>query len=175
MKDIYDIKPALEMGPDWRWWVWGLAALGAAAAVLLAWWWWRRRRKADGAPDSAPAICPEDEAIAELDRLAAEIGIGGKLFYFRLSAIARRYVERRFTLPAEEMTLEELLPVVDQLPVDRELREEFKALCRRCEPIKFADAPAREDDMARDLVFAREFVKRTSPAAVEAAPNGKAG
>ncbi len=175
MKDIYDIKPALEMGPDWRWWVWGLVALGVAAAVLLAWWWWRRRRKADGAPDSAPAICPEEEALAELDRLAAEIGIGGKLFYFRLSAIARRYVERRFTLPAEEMTLEELLPGVDRLPVDRELRDGFKALCQRCEPIKFADAPAREDGMARDLAFAREFVKRTTPAAVEAAPNGKAG
>jgi len=173
MNDIYDIKPALEMGPDWRWWVWGLVALGVAAAVLLAWRWWRRRRKADGAPDSAPAISPQEEALVELDRLASDPRTDGKRFYFRLSAVVRRYVERRFNLPAEEMTLEELLPGVERLPVDRALRERFKALCRRCEPIKFADAPARQDWMTQDLAFATEFVKRTTPAATEAAPDNR--
>ena len=47
------------------------------------------------------------EALQMLDALAAEGRLDPKQFYFRLSAVIRRYIERRFDFPAAEMTTEE--------------------------------------------------------------------
>lgn len=162
MNDIHDIKPALEMGADWGWTVWGLVALAVVAAALLARWLWRRRRKQTEMPPAGPQIRPETEALSALDALAADGSKGGKQFYFHLSAILRRYVERRYAIPAAEMTLEELLPKMDRLPLEPDLFERFKQLCRHAEPIKFADAPAQMDQLPVDLAFGREFVERTT-------------
>jgi hypothetical protein len=167
MNDIHDIKPALEMGTDWGWAVWALAALAVAALALLAWWLWRRRRRPVDGPPAPPPISPEDEALSALDRLAAAADKDGKQFYFALSALLRRYVERRYAIPAVEMTLEELLPEMDRLALDPDLYERFKQLCRRAEPIKFADLPAAADQMPADLAFGREFVERTTAIVAE--------
>ena len=163
MNDIYDIKPALEMGRDWGWLVWALVALFAALAGLLAVWLYHRRRKNKTEPAPEPTVSPEAAALAALDRLTCDGNTDGKQFYFTLSAILRRYVEQRYTIPAEEMTVEELLPQVDRLSLDQDLCDRFKSLCRHCEPIKFADAPAEIRQMPQDLEFAREFVQRTTP------------
>jgi len=173
MNDIHDIKPALEMGADWGWAIWVLVVLAIVAAALLACWLWRRRRKQTEMPSAAPPISAEDEAMAALDHLASDDGKNGKQFYFHLSAVLRRYVERRYAIPAAEMTLEELLPKMDRLPLEPDLFERFKELCRHAEPIKFADAPAQMDQMPIDLAFGREFVSRTTetvPEADQAAP-----
>lgn len=162
MNDIHDIKPALDMGVDWGWTVWAAAAIALVAAVLLLWWLWRRRSKPAAGPPPAPPVSPETEALTALEDLAADAAIDGKQFYFDLSAILRRYVERRYAIPAAEMTLEELLPTMDRLALDSDLYDRFNALCRHAEPIKFADAPAAKDQMAVDLAFGREFVQRTT-------------
>ncbi len=162
MNDIHDIKPALEMGLDWGWTAWGLAVPAFVAAALLAWWLWRRRRKQVSGPPTPPPISPESEALSALDALAAGAEEDEKQFYFTLSAILRRYVERRYAIPAAEMTLEELLPQMDHLQLEPNLYDRFKRLCRLSEPIKFANAPAERDQMPADLAFSREFVQRTT-------------
>ena len=167
MNDIHDIKPALEMGVDWGWTVWGLAALALVAAALLAWWLWRRRRRQVSNPPAATPISPEAEALSALDVLGADAEGDGKQFYFTLSAILRRYIERRYAIPAAEMTLEELLPQVGHLQLEPNLYDRFKRLCLHAEPIKFAEAPAERDQMPADLAFSREFVQRTTVTAPE--------
>lgn len=173
MTDIHDIKPILDMGMDWHWLIWVLAAVLAVAAGLLVWWWWRRRPARADAPAVVPLIPAETEANALLDELAADTAITDKQFYFRLSAILRRYVERRYEFPAAEMTVEELLPQVAGLALPRELTRSFNDLCRRAEPIKFAGVPAVARQRDQDLKFAREFVVQTPP--VEAAPADSEG
>lgn len=163
MTDIHDIKPILDISGNGGWeWV----LLGCAVALLLvalAWWLWKRRQRSESpTAEKAPPLAPDREALAALDALTAETGLASKQFYFRLSAILRRYVERRYQFPAAEMTTEELIPHMDRLPLDRDLATAFKTFCREADPIKFAGATARRDRVDRDLVFCRDFVRRTA-------------
>ena len=179
MSDIHDIKPVLALDSGLTWLYWALGALVLIGLLALAWWWWRRRKKPEVAAPTAPVISPEQEAYQALDALAAETGLTPRQFYFHLSAVVRHYTERRFDFPAAEMTTEELLPRVDRLPLNHNLAGELKAFCRLADPIKFADAPAERQQMTRDLVFARDFVRQTTVVApaenadeVKAPPNG---
>jgi hypothetical protein len=172
MTDIHDIKPALAMGHDLRWLYWAMAALVLLALTALVWRQWRKRAKPAAGGGTPPPLPPDTEALQLLDSLAADGGLDPKQFYFRLSAVVRRYIERRFAIPAAEMTTEELLPRIDRLPVGPELAQTLKSFCRAADPIKFAGAPADANRLAHDLAFARDFVHRTSlpdePASEEA-------
>ncbi|MGD9368515.1 MAG: DUF4381 family protein [Desulfobacteraceae bacterium] len=162
MTDIHDIKPILAMGADWTWLYWALATAVLLILALLIWRWWKRRERPALSRPAAHAVAADEEAYGALDALAAENGMAPKQFYFRLSAILRRYMERRFDFPAAEMTTEELLPWMDQLPLDRTLAGQFKSFCRFADPVKFAGAATRQDRLAQDLAFARDFVRQTT-------------
>jgi hypothetical protein len=119
-------------------------------------------------------VPPDTEACQALDLLESETGIGGKQYYFRLSAILRRYLERRYAFPAAEMTTEELLPRIDRLPLGGGLSQRLKALCRFADPIKFAGAGADRDRMRDHMAFARDFIRQTTVDA-EASQNTDGG
>lgn len=92
----------------------GLLALAAAAA--LAYWLWRRRRQRKSAEAAMrpqmPAIAPDAEALAALERLAVSGRIERedyRAFYIELTEIAKRYLERRLEAPVLEMTTAETL------------------------------------------------------------------
>ena len=161
MNDIHDIKPLLEIGDPWPW----LLYLACGVFLLLAglaWWLWsRRRRPAERADTDRPELAAHEEAFAALDALAAETGLAHKQFFFRLSGILRRYVERRYCFPAAEMTTEELLPQVDRLALDHSLASRFKGFCREADPIKFAGAAANPERAQQQLEFCRDFVYQT--------------
>jgi hypothetical protein len=169
MTDIHDIKPALAMGHDLRWLYGTLAVLFLLALAVLVWRYWKKRGKPATADSAPPPLPPDAEALQLMDALAADGHLDPKQFYFRLSAVVRRYIERRFDIPAAEMTTEELLPRVDHLPMEPALSQTLKTFCRAADPVKFAGAPADPGRMARDLAFARDLVRRTT-APAESAP-----
>ena len=176
MTDIHDIKPALPMGMDLPMWVWMAGALILIIAVLGAWWWFRRRTAGHGASLPPPMVAPDVEALGQLDALAADTTVDCKVFYFRLSAIVRRYLERRFDIPAVEMTTEELLPAVSRLGLPLDVGQSFKDFCRAADPIKFAGAAVHRKRMVQDLAFARNLVARaTAPAEHPEAEAGRQG
>jgi hypothetical protein len=158
MTDIHDIKPVLHIAGPWIWWAAMVAALVLAA--ILAWWLYRRRGRVQ-APEAHRQPSPQEQACALLEALGSE-AIEGRAYYFRLSTILRRYIEQRFGIPAAEMTLEELLPCIERLPLPVDLARQLEMFCRAAEPIKFAAAPADPERMATDLIFARSFVQRTA-------------
>jgi hypothetical protein len=162
MTDIHDIKPLLSMGPDLQWLYWLLAALAIGGLALLVWYLWHRRKKPEPSIPAPPPVPPHIEAHQALDALAAQTGISGKRYYFRLSAILRRYLERRYGFPAAEMTTEELLPRLDGLPLDADLSPALKAFCLSADPIKFAGAEAAQSRMNDHMAMARSFVRRTT-------------
>ena len=162
MTDIHDIKPALSLGPDLQWLFWVLALLVLIAVVLLLRRLWHHRKTPKPVEPAPPPIAPEIEAYQALDTLAAQGDLRAKQFYFRLSAIIRRYIERRYDFPAAEMTTEELLPWINRLQLDNDLADTLKAFCRSADPIKFAGKNSDGDQMRDDLAFARRFVQQTS-------------
>lgn len=177
MTDIHDIKPALPMEPDLQWLIWLVVAVVFVAVLAAgAWWLWRRRKNKNEEAQAAPLPAPEVEAYALLDCLAAEDHSNLKGFYFRLSAILRRYMERRYGIPAAEMTTEELLPAMRGLALSQDLSQEVRSFCLRSDPIKFAGARGDAGRVAHELALVRDFVRQTTlpPVGDEAAPNAAA-
>jgi hypothetical protein len=171
MTDIHDIRALRAPGPDLGPLVYGLAVLAAAAlAAVLVYLWKRRRRRLKGGV--APALPPDAVALSALDELADIDGIDGRLFYFRLSAVLRRYLHERYGIPAPEMTTEELLPEMDRLGVDRDRATSLKQLFSDAEPVKYAGRFAVVDRMKKDLDLARNFIRETVPADDGAAETG---
>lgn len=175
MTDIHDIRDIREPGPDLRPLAWGLALLGAF--LLAAGWLYRRRRRRVSREAIAPAPPPHVAALAELDALSDLLGIDGRRFYFRLSAVLRRYLQARFGIPAPEMTTEELLPALDHPGIGRELAAALRRLFLDAAPVTYAGRPASIDRMRQDLDVAKEAVRQTAPApeAASEAGEGAAG
>ncbi|MCP4747648.1 MAG: hypothetical protein GY874_16130 [Desulfobacteraceae bacterium] len=163
MSDIHDIKPIVDMGTDLLWLLWVLAALAALAiaAYLVRRLWLRRKRPLAQAPGVVLPE-PDQEAYQALDKLETDDGLEVKPFYFKLSSILRRYIERRFNFPAQEMTTEELLPHVNRLELSVDLAQPLKAFCHHADPIKFANAVTGQTRMNKDLGFVRSFVQQTT-------------
>lgn len=170
MTDIHDIRPPAPPGPDpWRYALWGLAGLLALLAVLgvLA---IRARRRRKLRAGMVPSMPPEERAFAALRALENRSGMDDRAFYFRLTAVLRRYLEERYRFPAAEMTTEELAPRLregDRLP--GELADELEALFVSADAVKFAGIAAAEARTVADLDFAHRLVRETTPVPVEEA------
>lgn len=162
MTDIHDIQPPVSVGIDASWLVPVLLGLAAATILAACWWFWKKHKKDRAIETIVPEPPPEMTALQALEQIADVRRLDGKTFYFRLSAILRQYVFGRFTVAAPEMTTEEFIPCIDRLNMDKSLAQRLKGLCRAMDPVKFGSQPAVEKQMETDLMFAREFVKKTT-------------
>ncbi|MEE4359749.1 MAG: hypothetical protein V2I97_24980 [Desulfococcaceae bacterium] len=165
MRDIHDIKPPVSAGPDpviFCYILGGLLLIALIAGIVYRF----RHRKKRVSAKTAPSLPPHEAALLSLNELSDVENTEGKYFYFRLSAIVRHYLEGRFGINAPEMTTEELMPCVDRLEIQGELRKSLKNVFRCADPVKFAGAHAIAKNMQEHLLFARKFVKETSETAV---------
>ncbi|HEX5044756.1 MAG TPA: hypothetical protein VFV75_17790 [Candidatus Polarisedimenticolaceae bacterium] len=175
---LADVRPPVRLDVARLFWI----AMGAVAAVLLGlavWLWWRRRRRAAPEAPPVPALSPGEEASRALDALAAS----GRLdrgefrpFYIELTAIAKRYLERRLTAPILEMTTSEMLAYLRQQPLTSESGPLLRDLSGAADRIKFAKGSGLAEEGERHLQAVRALVEaleaRLAPSA--AADGGKA-
>lgn len=169
MTDIHDIKPLVSVPVPVSVatvLLWAAVCLLVAAGVVGAWLLWKRR-KAPPVETLEAQLSPWDAALQKLATLSPD-AMDGKPFYFLLSAIFREYLHGRFGIDGVEMTTEELLPHVETMGVERDLKREIKAFLISCDPVKFAGAPTRQEVMEKDLGFIRRIVEKTT--ALPAAP-----
>ena len=162
MNDIHDIKPLLSVRLPVSWdqiFLWTLAGVGVLALLLGAWFLWKRRKPR---PVEAAVLSPEETARQRLAALSPDTP-DGKGFYFDLSFIFREYLQGRFQVESLEMTTEELLPVLEQLGMDRALKQDIRRFILACDPVKFAAVPVVRAAMAADLAFVETFVEKTCP------------
>jgi hypothetical protein len=162
MTDIHDIQPPVSVGIDAPWLVPVLLGLAAATILAAGWWFWKKQKKDRAIETIVPEWPPEITAMQALDQIDDVRRLDGKTFYFRLSAILRQYVFGRFAVGAPEMTTEEFIPCIDRLNMDKSLAQRLKGLCRAMDPVKFGSQTAVEKQMETDLMFAREFVCKTT-------------
>jgi hypothetical protein len=162
MKDVHGLKPA-ETFPNY--WLWLIPAVILLAAVL-AWLGrklYRRLRRLDEiGPPPLPAW---EEALGSLDRLPWREWLAEgqfKRFYYALSEILKRYLERRYDFDAVEQTTTELLASMraQKLP----MRDEITRFFARCDLVKYAKTVPPSDEAEQAIEQLRDFVVRTKPA-----------
>jgi hypothetical protein len=172
--DIRDIKglmttPGLPLP-------WLLALVVVLALVAIAFYVWKRRKPSTVA--TVPILAPGEEARQSLQRLRSQSLVSAeeiKQFHFALSEICRRYLERRFNIPATDRTLEELKPLLPQLPLNEENRESIRRLLDEADLVKFTDwNPGPEKSVAL-CESALRFVEKTPEPPPSASNPGGSG
>jgi hypothetical protein len=177
---LADIRGPLAVGVGRAFWAGLAVALGLTAAVLV---WLVRRRRRVGAPVAltTPPLAADAEALRALAELAASglLALGEyRPFYIRLTAVAKRYLERRLGAPVLEMTTAETLAFLrghrhggDLVPVVRDLAE-------AADRIKFAKGRGLAEEAERHLGAVGALVPsleaKLRPAPGEAGAEGKA-
>lgn len=162
LTDIHDIKPLESIGVDPALFhyilysIMGIILLGLMIAFFL--YFKKRHRKKTA---SMVTISPDEDALNAIDNLAGRVDGNERVFYFDLSTILRGYVHHRFCIGSLEMTTEELLPKINKLDLDQNLKQSLKRFLISSDPIKFAGHPVSREKMESDLLFAKDFIKQT--------------
>ena len=161
--ELRDIEEPLEAPIPLEWKLGGLLAVALVVGAFV-WWKWFRKPKA-AQERAAPPIPPRQAALARLDALnASELLEAGdhRAFHFELSDILREYIERRFTLRAQEQTTDEFLA---GLPNQRVFNSEQQLLLqdflRRSDLVKFAKYAPRAEQSREAAEACRKFVVET--------------
>lgn len=175
--DIHDIRQPVQVGVNPAIYYGAVGVVAALIIGALAWMLIRRRMKRGGgnAAEVTATIyrSPEEEAFANLAALENNMSDQPAVFYFGLSAIFRRYLQRRFDVDAPEMTTEELLPRLAALNFDRETQAGLKTFLKDGDQVKFARVMPDPADMRAHLTLVRELVNRFAAAEATAGPGGE--
>ena len=160
--DIHDIRDPVQVGVNPAVYYWAAGGMAGLIIAALLWRIIRGRKKRSGkdAADVSATVfkTPEDEALEGLASLETTPPDQPALFYFSLSAIFRRYLQRRFDIDAPEMTTEELLPHLNGLAFDREIHAGIRTFLRSGDQVKFARALPERGDMMNHLGLVKNIV-----------------
>jgi hypothetical protein len=174
LSDIRDVKPLHRLARRWA------VLLAAAAAALLAialaaalWWWWRRRR----AGATEPALAPHEVALRALEclwRTDFTDPEALRRYYFALSETLRAYVEGRFGLNATDLTTEEILGRIAELPaLPPADADRLRGFLTATDRVKYAAVLPSRREIDATFRAAVSFVESTRPSAGgEEAPAG---
>ena len=177
---LADIRGPLSVGVGGAFWVALVIGLGLVAALAV--WLVRRRRRAEAPRTVAVPELPADvEALRALSALAASglLSRGNyRPFYIQLTAVAKRYLERRLGAPVLEMTTAETLAFLRGHAHGGELLPVVRDLAEAADRIKFAKGQGLAQEAERHLAAVRGLVPaleaRLRPAVADAAAEGKA-
>jgi len=160
--EIKDIAPPVSL-PGLNPWIYvGIAVLLIAAGLT---YWWKKLRRKRAPVETQPQ--PHEIALRALRELMNEDLITkgqAKLFYLKVSAILRRYIEGRFGLQAPESTTEEFL---NDLRDDQSFSERQKELLRQflvhCDLVKFAGHQPVREEIDDTINTCAQFIAETKP------------
>lgn len=165
-QELRDIEEPLEAPIPLAW---KLGGLFAVAVLIGAFVWWKWFRKGKLASESAaPPVPPGQAALARLDALYSSnlLEAGDyRAFHFALSDILREYIERRFSLRAQEQTTDEFLAgLPDQRVFNAEQQLLLQDFLRRADLVKFAKHAPRPEQSREAAEACRTFVVETDNA-----------
>ena len=161
MKDINDLKPAETFPNPWLWIVPGILLLAAGLAYAGSRLYRRFRRIRELAESPLP---PWEQALAALDGLPWREWLEAgqvKRFYYALSQVLKRYIERRFEFNAVEQTTTEILASMRTYKTP--MRDEVRQFLTRSDFIKYAKTVPPDEEARSAITQVREFVTKTKP------------
>lgn len=168
-----EVNPKKDLPPlTWKL-VWQ-AALALAALVCLALAVWYVAKKTMQKVREH-RMSPIERAMLELDRLLKK-GLPGrgryKDFYVELTMVVRRYIQRRHSVRAPNLTTDEFLRVAANNPAfTKESIAELRTFLESADMVKFAGVEATPEmadsatDKAKDYLSADSRANRESPKA----------
>ncbi len=153
-----------------------------AAAVLgiggVVFYLWRRRRTKEETAyvDPRPSweIAYADLAVLKDRNLPAKGEL--KEYYFELSDIMKRYIDKKFEVNAIDMTTVEIGDALVGVDLDKDIHRDFMAFFEHGDLVKFAkyvppeDRPDADWTTACDLVTATKDIIVSPPMAIEPEP-----
>lgn len=161
--DIQGLKAQYEVPvATWLWWT--ISALIIIAAGVAYWFLRRRRRIEEEA--GAPPIPAWESALGSLQIMREEIdpaADGGRMWYFRLSEILRRYLDGRYGWESIEETTTETIRRLPNAPFDGGHRERVKDFFHQADRVRYAKMAAKEGRPEVDWDWVRTFVETTIP------------
>ncbi len=175
--DIHGLKEPYQ-APEFRWWLWTLVALGLLAAG--AFFWLRRRKQLAIAVPPPPPPPAWETALVSLRTMRQEIdpeADGGRLWYFRLSEILRRYFDQRYGWASIDETTTEVMQRLESAPFDDGHQERAQEFFQLADRVRYARHPAKVGRPEVDWEWIQQFVRSTIPvisavpSADEAAPS----
>jgi hypothetical protein len=157
LRDITDIEKLPERPSPWMWLAWSLAGVGGAVLLFLGLRKWRRHSR------FAPGLTPQQWARRELERvLALNLPANGEVerFHTMLSNVVRRYLEKRFALPARRQTTPEFLETMQNAPqLSADQRALVRSFLERCDVPKFANAQVSGEECAATAAMVAKFLE----------------
>jgi hypothetical protein len=160
--DIRDIKDLITLGGGISPWLLVAIIVALVAAGILAYFQFRKAK----APKPVPEVPADKEAMVALDRLAAFSLTDYesiKRFHFELSEISRRFIERRFGVPATDRTLEEILPLLERMrALSPNQRENVAQILKRTDRVKFTDEDPGNARSLELLELTKSFLRQSS-------------
>jgi hypothetical protein len=168
MKDIHDIRPPVFVGFDPGIVDILLIILGLVALIGLIWFIVRLYKKGVFCKKNKntlllpPPLPAKDIALQELDLITNLMENERRLFYFKLTAILKKYISKQFSVNALEMTSQELIKSIKNLDIKSEFTIKASNFLEFSDHIKYAAMPASTDEVKKDLNLIKTFVELTS-------------
>ncbi len=168
MNDIHDIKPPVFVGFNPG--IIDILLIVAGIILVAAFIWFLFRlykkraffNKNKNTLLLPPPLPAEDIAAKELEMIIGLMKEDRRLFYFKLTAILKKYINRRFNLNAQEMTSPELIKSINTLDIKPEFLIKTSNLLNFSDNIKYAAMSASLQEVENDFNLIKAFIKTTS-------------
>jgi hypothetical protein len=168
MADIHGLAPP-ETFPNHLLWIIPAILVVAGALAFLGVRLYRRWRTIQVM--DRPALPPWEEALAALDAMPWREWLQegqAKRYYYALSQVLKRYIERRFEFDAVEQTTTELLASMRAHKTP--MRDDIGKFFARYDLVKYAKWVPPVEEAESSIGQVREFVLKTRPEERPAAP-----
>lgn len=164
---LKDIKPVRGVEIKFPVWYWIAAGVILVALIVFIIWFYRHWKKNKSKPVNVvfkSKLSPYDEAVQELENLKKTNPVTQqeiKVFYTKLTDVLKRYLSRRDNVLYFNATSGDLLILLSQRGVNRDMVSKAASGLRLADAVKFAKYTASADECVESLQSVRQTISVT--------------
>lgn len=166
-EDIKDVKDPVKIPLDWKMiLLWSLIALLLIAGIVYLYLYLRKKRRQKEGIITVVKKEPYEAALDALDALEArKLWQSGQIkeYHTEITEIIRTYFEKRFRVPALEITTNELINNLSKVPETENIRLITSDFLNNADLVKFAKYVPMNSINEEMMAQARKIVNDTVP------------